>query len=105
LASASVMSRMPDTVQTSPVRYFFYASRTVLERGDVDVLAGSPPAEIPILSLQAISGPAQTIPVLDPLTVTEQLSNDYEEKRRARFSINIPFAEQSSTERQTTNQA
>src|SRR5512139_2580856 len=54
-------SRWPDTVQQQRVRYFFYASRTVLDPSFVLELAANPPPELKTVTLDG-TGP-QTVGV------------------------------------------
>lgn len=99
---ASAEIRLPDTLQQQTLRYFFYVSRTALDGSFLDDLARNPRPELKITNVLGFNPSPLILAVTDPLTVAEQLGNDYAKKRDACLALSTPFAEQSSAEAKIT---
>jgi hypothetical protein len=103
LEAPELQSRVPDTVSGQRVRYFFFVSRTALDGSFIDQLATNPAPELDVVTLDAAAGPTLVLGVTDPLTIAEQLANDYEKARRAYMALTAPFDEQSAADRKATS--
>lgn len=96
--------RLPEVIQQQTVRYFFYVSCTAIDGSFLDELAQNRRSELPIVTLAGPNQVPLVIAVTDPLTITEQLANDYVKRRNACLALTTPFAEQSSAQaKQTTD--